>query len=83
MKFWIWSQEHGAWWPQNQNGYTKDLYSAGRFSVKETAEILERCNVLHRHAGKAPNEVAIHATIEFALIPEEMLEVESEWDEIV
>lgn len=80
MKFWIWSQEHGAWWPQNQLGYTKDLYAAGRFSVKEANDILERCNVLHRHSGKAPNEIAILCTIEFALFPGEFVEVETEKD---
>lgn len=78
MRFWIWSQEHSAWWLQNRYGYTNDLLAAGRFTVTETAEILAKANLTHVKFGKKVNEYAILCTIEFAIIPAEMLEVETE-----
>lgn len=78
MRFWIWSQEHSAWWRTNRQGYTRDFLQAGRFSVKETAEILETANMSHREFGKAATEFAILCTTDWAFLPKELVEVESE-----
>lgn len=40
----IWSEEHSAWWAPNQNGYTRWLKQAGRYSLAEAQEIVFRAN---------------------------------------
>lgn len=40
-KFLIWSNEHGAWWAPNGNGYVNFRDQAGRWSLEEAIEICE------------------------------------------
>lgn len=44
MKYLIWSIEHGMWWKPYEMGYTKDIYSAGRYTAEEAVEILCMCS---------------------------------------
>lgn len=78
MKFWIWSNEHGAWWRADSRGYTHDLREAGTYSVIRTAEILEGANLPAREFGHPVKEFAVMCTIVFDRIPAEVVEVERE-----
>ena len=54
-KYLIWSNQHGAFWGPNENGYTKDIHEAGRYSKGETMRI-----ILHSmmYEGKVDNQFA-------------------------
>lgn len=57
-KRWIvWSNEHGAWWRPNWNGYTQDVHQAGRYDDAELDSILKTANSYIKD-GDPPNEVA-------------------------
>ena len=40
----IWSNEHTAWWKRNRYGYTNDRSEAGRFTLAEASEIVQKAN---------------------------------------
>ena len=42
----LWSIEHTAWWRQHRRGYTRDLRSAGRYSLEEAREIVRDANIV-------------------------------------
>jgi hypothetical protein len=42
----IWSEEHGAWWVSGGWGYTRSMFLAGKYTKKETDEILHKANHL-------------------------------------
>lgn len=36
----IWSNEHGAWWMPDNDGYTTDIDDAGRYSKNEANRVV-------------------------------------------
>lgn len=57
MKPWlVWSEEHGAWWKPGRRGYTRSIREAGRYSLDEAADIVEKAN---RYVRDGFNEVAV------------------------
>lgn len=40
----IWSEEHGAWWAPGEQGYTRFLTSAGRYTRAEAFRICADAN---------------------------------------
>lgn len=57
--FLIWSQEHGAWWKADGNGYSRSVFEAGRFSFQEAMRITSSAN---QYSEKV-NEVALFAIL--------------------
>lgn len=53
------SWEHNGFWAPGQYGYTKVLDSAGRYSRKVAAEIVERANIVR--PADSPHEVMVLA----------------------
>lgn len=43
-QFFIWSEEHGAWWMPEKMGYTRSVAQAGRYSQAEAEAILREAN---------------------------------------
>jgi len=57
-EYWIWSNEHQAWWRPAERGYTGFLHEAGRYPQRMADRIIEQANhYLSEHSF--PNEVAI------------------------
>jgi len=54
----IWSEEHGAWWKADSNGYTHSLVQAGRYSEENAKRIEENANRV-MYDKRSFNEVAI------------------------
>lgn len=79
MRFWIYSQEHAAWWKPNWQGYTRDFVQAGTYSIEDAKRILESAN-LAGEKGIRVNEYAIAVSPAFTCIPDEMLEIGKETD---
>ena len=40
MKYVIWSFEHDAWWAPREQGYVRDLASAGRYEAADAGRIV-------------------------------------------
>jgi hypothetical protein len=57
--FFIWSEEHGAWWKADGNGYSRSIFEAGRFSFGEAMRITSSAN---QYSEKV-NEVALFAIL--------------------
>lgn len=55
-KFLIWSIEHGAWWREGSNGYTKRRAWAGEYTLEQAHEI---CYGANQHSGEKPHEAMI------------------------
>jgi hypothetical protein len=53
----IWSEEHGAWWSPDQNGYTRSIREAGRYSLEQAIDIVQRANAYCKPGSF--NEIAI------------------------
>lgn len=51
-RYFIWSNEHGAWWRPAHRGYTQDIGEAGRYPCDEALRICERA--LAGWAGRGP-----------------------------
>ena len=49
MKYWIWSNEHHAWWGLNHRGYVSALNEAGIYGADEAAAILADANIVQMH----------------------------------
>lgn len=61
-KLWlVWSNEHKQWWSPARCGYTNLRSEAGRYSLEEAIDIVERSNC-HLQDQDAPDE---------ALVPED------------
>jgi hypothetical protein len=43
-EYWIWSNEHGAWWRPAEQGYTHLLHEAGRYSQQKAEGIVYHAN---------------------------------------
>lgn len=43
-KYLIWSNEHNAWWRPGRCGYTDHRSLAGRYTLEEAIEIVDRAN---------------------------------------
>lgn len=52
----IWSIEHEAWWKPNENGYTPERISAGRYTFEDACRIVKNANIGLRNV---PNEAMI------------------------
>lgn len=67
MTMWlIWSNEHGAWWGPNSNGYTRLFSKAGRYTEKQAKDITKNANIFF---DKEPNEVALCVSNEYTTEP--------------
>lgn len=44
--FYIWSNEHNAWWRPGRMGYTTNKQNAGIYNSEEAEKILEQANVM-------------------------------------
>lgn len=58
MEYWIWSNEHGAWWRSDERGYTRALQEAGRYAQSMVDRILAQANLAVAD-HEWPNEVAV------------------------
>lgn len=58
MRYWIWSNEHGAWWRPNEVGYTQMLHEAGIYAEQHATQIVYRANE-YLQPEEWPNEVMI------------------------
>lgn len=56
--YWIWSNEHGAWWGENERGYTDCLELAGVYSHADAQRILAGANIGIEN-GRVMKEFAI------------------------
>jgi hypothetical protein len=52
----IWSLQHAAWWAPAENGYTRVLAAAGRYSHADALRIVERANFALVHECAIPVE---------------------------
>lgn len=43
-KYLIWSEEHGAWWRERRNGYTRSIERAGRYDKSDAEQIVKDAN---------------------------------------
>lgn len=55
----IWSNEHNAWWGANQRGYVQVKTNAGQYDFETACEI---CQSANRHSGQRPNETMLPVT---------------------
>lgn len=76
MRFWIYSQEHAAWWKPNWQGYTRDFVQAGTYSLVDARKILGGANL-----GIRVNEYAILVSPAFTEIPENVQPIWKEADQ--
>ncbi len=44
IKFYIWSNQHEAWWKPAKRGYTEKIEKAGVYSLEEAIEICNGAN---------------------------------------
>lgn len=59
IKYWyIWSNEHRAWWKSNHRGYDQDKNKAGVYSTEKAFAIVKGANE-HQFADDVPNEAMI------------------------
>lgn len=54
--YFIWSNEHRAWWGKASHGYTRDIATAGLYSRDEALGIC--AGALHG-SGDVPNELPV------------------------
>jgi len=45
VKYWIWSNEHGAWWAKDRRGYVRTLEDAGMYDAEQAEEIVTNASV--------------------------------------
>lgn len=57
-EYWIWSNEHRAWWGHAERGYVQLLRDAGRYSQQKAEDIVYHANRFLPD-NSFPNEVAI------------------------
>ena len=57
-KYFIWSNEHQAWWRWTSCGYTKDRRLAGQYSLAEAESICQNAN-FHQDEDEVPNEAIV------------------------
>lgn len=62
QRYWIWSNEHGAWWPLSRFGYVRSLSDAGTFTAEEAGAIVRDANIAQEgRSWITRNEVSIPA----------------------
>lgn len=66
----VWSNEHGAWWRPNSQGYTKRVVNAGRYSREEAINIARDAHDGWRE-GSAPPEIAVAERDVLEMMPRE------------
>jgi formylmethanofuran dehydrogenase subunit E len=59
--FLLWSVEHNAWWRANSAGYSVEIWDAGLYSDAESAEILERANLVAFNEARIPVDSVLPA----------------------
>lgn len=62
--YFIWSNEHKAWWRAGECGYTVEMEEAGRYSYEHASHICQRANITFRK-GENPNEIPVPVTMAF------------------
>jgi hypothetical protein len=63
--YYIWSNEHNAWWGKNCRGYTSQIELAGTYTFEQA---LATCNGANYdwdmdRKNKIPNELPVHVNI--------------------
>lgn len=58
MNFYIWSNEHQAWWKPASNGYTTDRNEAGIYEKSVAVAICYNANS-YQKVGEVPNEMLV------------------------
>lgn len=62
QQYWIWSNEHRAWWGPNHRGYVTNLSEAGTYPASLAEKILADANIVQEDmAWLMRDEVAIPA----------------------
>ncbi len=72
LRYYIWSNEHNAWWRANHSGYADRVCSAGLYSYEEAINICNKANygwTIH-NTSKIPNELPIAENIAGRLVGE-------------
>lgn len=59
-RYYIWSNEHVAWWAPKHKGYVQDLDRAGLYSIDDAVKI---CNGANFDPTKLPDELPISEEI--------------------
>ena len=59
--YYIWSNEHTAWWSPNSTGYTKSLTLAGLYPREEAIRICYNATHDWLRSSAPPNELPIPA----------------------
>jgi len=58
--WYIWSNEHGAWWKSGHHGYVEDKREAGKYKYHEACNIVRQAN-FYQSDTDVPNEAMILA----------------------
>ena len=58
-KYYIWSNEHKAWWRPNSRGYTNHVSAAGEYSLKEALTICSSGRSMNFKATGVPPELPV------------------------
>lgn len=56
--WYIWSNEHNAWWKSNHRGYHPDKNNAGLYTTEQAIAIVKGANEF-QFADQVPNEAMI------------------------
>ena len=76
-KYWIWSNEHGAWWGPNHRGYVRSLAEAGVYDFSDAVQIVMDANIAQAELSWLErSEVMVHA----AEMPKTILRLPAEQD---
>lgn len=57
-RWFIWSNEHRAWWKAGHHGYTEDKREAGHYRYQEAINIVRQAN-FYQEPTDIPNEAMI------------------------
>lgn len=55
--YYIWSNEHNAWWKPGHRGYTKNAHEAGVYDGPDSHKIVTGANICTK--GGIPNEIRV------------------------
>lgn len=58
--YFIWSNEHRAWWMAREFGYSEEIATAGLYSRARAIEICAKANRFQK-PGEIPNEIPVPA----------------------
>lgn len=58
LKWYVWSNEHTAWWSPAGTGYTQNFREAGAYLYEEALKIVTDANAALKE-GAIPNEIML------------------------